>query len=146
MKKYIVTFVQKINFMSEHLKQLFEFATSQGNRSNVIKPILIGFVATLVGAVAGVYFKSDIITEHCLNLSIVLLIAFLIAYFLCLFKDPNLLRSEKYNLEKTAIEKATFKGDSAVIGHINLPNKDYVVIEGNNQTLLSNNNTKEKIS
>lgn len=138
-------------FMSEHLKQLFEFATSQGNRSNVVKPILIGFIATLIGAVVGVYFESNIITEYCLNLSIVLLVAFLIAYFWCLHKDPNLLRSEKYNLEKTAIEKATFKGDSAVVGHINLPNKDFVIIEGNNQNVLSDNsvngiNKKETIS
>lgn len=137
--------------MSEHFKQFLEFATSQGNRTNVVKPILIGFIVTLVGAIAGVYFNSAIITEYCLNLSIVLLVAFLIAYFICLFKNPDLLRSEKYNLEKTAIEKATFKGDSTVVGHINLPNKDFVVIEGRNQNLPSNNalegkNKEEELS
>jgi undecaprenyl pyrophosphate phosphatase UppP len=152
MKKYIITFAQKIILnMSEHFKQLLEIATSQGNRTNVVKPILIGFIVTLVGAIAGVYFNSAIITEYCLNLSIVLLAAFLIAYFVCLYKNPDLLRSEKYNLEKTALEKATFKGDSTVVGHINLPNKDFVVIEGQNQNLLSNNsvdsnNKEEKLS
>lgn len=36
MKKYIITFAQKIILnMSEHFKQLLEIATSQGNRTNV---------------------------------------------------------------------------------------------------------------
>lgn len=65
MKKYIITFAQKIILnMSEHFKQLLEIATSQGNRTNVVKPILIGFIVTLVGAIAGVYFNSAITSVH----------------------------------------------------------------------------------
>ena len=139
MKKIYDYICSKIVFMSEHLKQLFEFATSQGYKSNVLKPIIVGIIISIIGAVAGAYYKSQIITIGCLILAFIFVISFLIAYFFCLCKNPNLLRSERYNLEKTAIEKATYKGDSAVVGHINIPQKDYVLIEGNN----GNNQQKE---
>lgn len=128
--------------MSEQFKQFLEFATSQGYRSNVIKPLIVCIIISILGSTAGAYYGSQTIILCCLVLAFIFVIAFLVAYFFCLYKDPNLLRSERYNLEKTAIEKATFKGDSAVTSHLNLPQKDYVIIGGNNDTtpLLNKSN------
>ncbi len=59
-------------------------------------------------------------------LSVLIVLAFLFAYFYCLFKDPNLLRSEKFVLEKTAIEKALMSDSIKKTVSVNPPNSNYV--------------------
>ena len=128
------TFAKKIKDMSEHLKQILEYATSQGYRSNVVKPLMGILSFSVIITIGGAYLNCNIVIYFGIGLTMFLVAAFLFAYFFCLFKDPNLLRSERYNLEKTAIEKATIKGDSNLSGYIKAPNTEYLIVDGSNNT------------
>lgn len=118
--------------MAEQLKHILEYATSQGYKANVVKPILGGLIVSILIIVSGLYFHSHIVSVFGIVLASIFAIAFLAAYFICLIKDPNLLRSERFNLEKAAIEKATLKGDSTIYGHLKAPDSDYLLMEGKN--------------
>jgi hypothetical protein len=59
------------------------------------------------------------------TLPVVVLIAFLTAYFILLFKNPDALRSEKFTLSKMAIEKS-LTGDS-LRGFIDSPVPDRAI-------------------
>jgi uncharacterized membrane protein len=109
--------------------EILEHATSQGYRSNIIKPLLgmmiIMLLATIILYMVGAFVFANFSGAVCL----LLVVAFIISYFYCLFKNPDLLRSERYNLEKTAIEKVSMSGDSMSEGKLQAPKMDYVVIE-----------------
>lgn len=124
----------KIQFMAEQLKHILEYATSQGYKANVVKPILGGLVVSILIIVSGLYFHSKMVAVFGIVLASIFAIAFFVAYFFCLIKDPNLLRSERFNLEKAAIEKATLKGDSTIYGRLKAPDSDYLLIEGENSS------------
>lgn len=115
--------------MSETIKDLIENATAQGFKSNVIKPIMGLMIIFFIGAIGSTYFKVEYLP---LLFTILLgLCGFLalFSYCYCLIKDPNLLRSEKYNLEKTAIEKVSLIGDSTSRPQIAMPHSEYVIVE-----------------
>lgn len=120
--------------MSEYLKQILEHATSQGYRSNVLKPLLGMEIILLIATIFLFRFGINVLGYILGSIAIVIIICFLFGYFYCLFKDPNLLRSERYNLEKTALEKVAISGDSGYKSHIQLPNHEYVVVESINDT------------
>lgn len=132
MKRIYYYFCNKIKKMSDTLRQLVEHATSQGYKANVLKP-LIGMEVVLLFATISL-FKLDIFVFGYIvgALCVIILICFIYCYFYCLFKDPNLLRSERYNLEKTAIDKISIQGDSSFKSHIAIPDTRYVVIESMN--------------
>lgn len=132
MNKIYAYICSKKQRMAEQLKHILEYATSQGYKANVVKPILGGLVISILIIISGLYFHSNMIAVFGIILSTIFAIAFFVAYFFCLIKDPNLLRSERFNLEKAAIEKATLKGDSTIYGHLKAPNSDYLLIEGEN--------------
>lgn len=132
--------------MSEAFKHFLEYATSQGYKSNVVKPIMVVFIFSIAGSVVSAIYNAQIVMICCIVLAFILVIAFLFAYFYCLFNNSDLLRSERYNLERTAIEKATLKGDSTIYGHLKLPEQDYIIYNGDNETLSTNmpiNKTEE---
>jgi hypothetical protein len=109
--------------------EIAENASSQGYRSNVVKP-LSGMVIILLLGSGGLYTVKNFLFANIIGgLAIVLVIAFIISYFFCLLKNPDLLRSEKYNLEKSAIEKIAITGDSRTSSNIVPPIMDYVVVE-----------------
>lgn len=118
--------------MSEHLKNILESVTSQGYRSNVVKPLMGVMVICGIGSIVAFYYEAEILAFVFIGLVCFTVIAFVVAYYICLFRNPDLLRSERYNLEKTAIEKATIKGDSTNICRIQIPGNDYLLINGNN--------------
>lgn len=115
--------------MSEQLKQILEYATSQGYRSNTVKPLMGAMLICFIGAIAAFRCDASIIAYVLTGLGVVLVIAFLIAYFFCLIKDPNLLRSERYNLEKTAIERSSIEDSILGKKRIKTPPSEYVIIE-----------------
>jgi hypothetical protein len=124
-------FYDKIKNMSEYIKQILEHASSQGYRSNAIKPLMGGIIICFVLSMATMFMGYDIAGYIMLGFGGICVICFLIAYFLCLHKDPNLLRSEKFILEKTALEKALMS-DSAKNTSIKLPESDYVTYDSDN--------------
>lgn len=121
--------------MSKFISGLLEHATSQGYKSNVIKPLVAMVIVFIVGGIASHYFNVPYLPIALFILATVGGVASLVAYFFCLFKNPDLLRSERYNLEKTAIEKVSITGDSATRTSIAMPNSDYIIVEGRQQEL-----------
>ncbi|WP_039328073.1 hypothetical protein [Myroides sp. A21] len=123
--------------MAKYLNDLLEHATSQGYKSNVIKPLVGILIVFLCGLIAASYFNTDKIILYVLVvLTGICGLMVLVAYFYCLINNPDLLRSERYNIEKTAIEKVSFTGDSSSRSKlkINMPSTDYVIIEGKGQS------------
>ena len=116
--------------MSKYLKDLLEHATTQGYKSNVIKPLSGMMIIFVIGGIASHYFSVPYFPFLLAILGTICGVGMLVAYFFCLFRNPDLLRSEKYNLEKTAIEKVSITGDSTTRTSIAMPNTDYVIVEG----------------
>ena len=142
-KKVYFYFLIKINDMAGKYSEMLEHATSQGYRSNVVKPLL-GMMIIILAAIIFLYKVEAIIFANILGgIAILLVLAFLFSYFYCLFKNPDLLRSERYNLEKTALEKIAISGDSMSEGKLIAPNMDYVVIKSINDADLGIKNIKE---
>ena len=101
--------------MSEltYLFQSFiEKGTLSGSRSTVLQPFYWIIAILTSGVFACLQAKAPewvlILVVSGMSLSI---LGFLFAYFYCLVKDKDALRSEKYNVTKMAIEQG-FKGDS----------------------------------
>lgn len=99
-------------------KELFERSDSSGSRSTILKPltwflsILIGGLILLIRLKAPNWILVLFAIILCLVISI-----FFFAYVYCLFKDRDALRSEKYSIQKMAIEKGIV-GDN-IVGVIN---------------------------
>lgn len=115
--------------MHEKLSQILENATSQGYKSNVVKPLMGILIIMLTASIILAYLKVNGLSIACAVFAFLIVIVFLVGYFYCLFTNPDLLRSEKFVLEKTAIENVAFKGDSMSKGFLNAPELDYVKIE-----------------
>lgn len=96
------------------LKAFLQQATASGSRSTVLKDLLwvIGIVISAILIASKFGLPIPLITA--LFVIFCLLIAiFLFSYIFCLVKNPDWLRSEKFSIEKMAIEKG-FVGDSTV--------------------------------
>lgn len=113
--------------MPQQIRHILENMTSQGYRSNATKPLLGSMVLTAMAGIVAWKCGAVVISYIMIALTIVSSILFFIAYFICLVKDPNLLRSERFNLEKIALEKACMQSTN---GHISAkpPMCDYVEI------------------
>lgn len=115
------------------LKQLFENVTTQGYRSNVIKPLIALLIIMLTATIALFHYKIPFFGYCTGILSIIIVIIYLVAYLICLNKNPDLLRSERYNLEKTAMENVAIKGDSNS-AQIQAPQREFIVIQNKNNS------------
>ena len=129
--------------MASKISEIIEHATSQGYKSNVVKPLAGIIVIMLLSAFMSANYGFELLATVSMGAAIFIIICFLVSYFYCLFTNPDLLRSEKYNLEKTAMEKTAITGDSTTKGKVLFPNMDYVVIESigttNENTLKESN-------
>ena len=91
---------------SQQIAGLLRHAIIYGSRSTVLRPLgwLIGILATL--AFAGMHLQipiwMNVVIFALLSLGVTL---YLRAFFYCLLNDREALRSEKYSLQKLAIEK-----------------------------------------
>lgn len=114
------------SFLASHL-------SSQGSKSNVLKPLMFILVFLLATICFLVKFNLMIFAYVFLGVFVLILIGFLFTYFYCLFKDPDLLRSEKYNLEKTAMEKTAILGST---------DNSYKILPGTREYVVYNNTNK----
>lgn len=88
------------------IKEFFERSDASGSRSTILKP-LTWFLSLFVGGLILV-IKIEAPTWTVILLAVVLCIGigiFIFTYIFCLFKDRDALRSEKYSIQKMAIEK-----------------------------------------
>jgi len=129
---------KKIKIMGDKLSQILEHATTQGYRSNILKPLLGIIIILFLATIAFAYLNKEILYYTTFVMAGIIFIAFIVSFFYCLFKNPDLLRSEKYNLEKTAIEKVSISGDSLNTGKVLPPVMDYVMVGS-----IKNNNSTE---
>lgn len=114
------------------IKELFERSDASGSKSTILKP-LSWFLSLIIGGLI-LLVKINAPNWIIILFSIITCIAILLFFFAfvyCLFKDRDALRSEKYSIQKMAIEKGIV-GDN-IVGIIN--NESPTII-GNND--LSN--------
>ena len=128
-KKVYFYILTKINYMDFKYNEMLEHATSQGYGSNIVKPLLGMMIIMLLATIFLFSVGAFVFANFSGGICLLLVVAFLFSYFYCLFKNPDLLRSERYNLEKTAIEKVSMSGDSMSEGKLQAPKMDYVIIE-----------------
>lgn len=100
------------------IKELFERSDASGSRSTILKP-LTWFLSLIIGGFV-LLIKLNAPNWTVILFAIVVCISvfiFFFAYVYCLFKDRDALRSEKYSIQKMAIEKGII-GDN-ITGIIN---------------------------
>lgn len=102
------------------IRSLLEQATAQGSRSTALKP-LGWLLALLLSSTLGCFsLKAPIWASVLLGvLSTIAVIVYVGAYVFLLVKNPDALRSERFFLQKLAIEKGLY-GDS-LVGTLELP-------------------------
>lgn len=115
--------------MQSQIHHILENITSQGYRSNATKPLIAIMVICAIACILTWRIEAFIISFVMAGMTIICCILFFIAYFICLCKDPNLLRSERFNLEKIALEKA-YSQDSINGNRIaaKAPKREYIEV------------------
>lgn len=96
------------------IKELFERSEASGSRSTILKP-LTWFLSLIISGML-LLIRLDAPNWTIIIFTIIICIAigvFFFAYVYCLFKDRDALRSEKYSIQKLAIEKGIV-GDNMV--------------------------------
>lgn len=88
------------------IKELFERSDTSGSKSTILKP-LTWLISILIGGfIFLINFKAPNWTIILFSIVIcIILILFIFVYIFCLIKDRDALRSEKYSIQKMAIEK-----------------------------------------
>lgn len=94
------------------IKELFQKSDSSGSKSTILKPLTWLLSIIIAGLLILVKFNSSLwmIIMFSVIMGIALII-FFFAYIYCLFTDKDALRSEKYSIQKMAIEKGLY-GDN----------------------------------
>jgi hypothetical protein len=115
MKRWILSQIQRLSKMPFQMTSAFwERAQEQGSRSTVLRPLGWAVALCACGAI------TSASTPHPTPwLTILLGIGagasiglYLAAFCYCLLKMPEALRTERYSIQKLAIEKG-FRGDSS---------------------------------
>ena len=125
--------------MSEFISSIFKQATAQGFKSNVVKPLMGMFTLFVIATVVLYWLEVPYFSIAMGCLMMIAGIVFLIAYLYCLFKNPDYLRSEKFVVEKMAIEKAAL--GNSMTPMIKLPETEYVIVDSNKE---NNKNIQEE--
>jgi Na+/pantothenate symporter len=123
------------------IHQLFQKSDSSGSRSTILKP-LTWLISLLIG---GLLLTLSInpnswLIFYFVSFITIALIAFFYVYFFCLYKNPDAIRSEKYSIQKMAIEKGIY-GDNISGTFVVDSNKTLI---GNNS--ITNNNDEKGTS
>jgi len=98
--------------MGNFFRELLSKSDSSGSKSTVLKP-LTWFISILI---AGIIFSVKYnapkwILIFFVIVSSVVILLFLFSYIYCLFVDRDALRSEKFSIQKMAIERGLY-GDN----------------------------------
>lgn len=124
--------------MGNYFRGIYD-SSAKGQKSNVMNP-LIGITSVFIaGSIISHRFDVTYLTIVLIGLSVISGLGFIIGYFFCLFKNPDLLRSEKYNIQKSALENAAMFGNNDNPITNSLPNPNRVIVEG----LLATNQEDE---
>lgn len=95
------------------LRDMLHQATEDGSRSTALKPV--GWMTAVLtsSSIGSAYFGSPLWLTVIFGVSSALSVGlYLFAYIYLLFKDRDYLRSERYSIQKLAIEKGVL-GDSS---------------------------------
>lgn len=95
-------------------KELLERSDSSGSKSTILKP-LTWLLSVFIGGMV-LLIKVNAPSWTIIFFSIILglgISIFFFSYIYCLFKDRDALRSEKYSIQKMAIEKGVY-GDNMI--------------------------------
>ncbi|WP_193014286.1 MULTISPECIES: hypothetical protein [Gammaproteobacteria] len=114
------------------ITSLFGQANQTGEKSTIIHPLLWVIGILISALIAEVYFKADnLLKVGTFILLLAILVFLMVVYWHCLTNNPDYLRSEKWSIQKMAIEKQvvgdSYTGEHIENQHINLTNseKDY---------------------
>ena len=124
MQTYLNSNTEAYESFMDYVKQIIQQANSFGSRSSVLS-ILAWILGSLLCAttLAGIFKADKLILIGLFVLVVLMIIAILVAFFFCLFTDrTDILRSEKFNIEKLALEKQSSSDNlidvhSTPIGH-----------------------------
>ena len=99
--------------MTDLFRSLLQQATSQGARSTALNPLAwaMAIVLSTLAIVARIVGLSGWVLVLLGTFAGLFVVAFLAAYFILLFMNPDALRSERFTLSKMAIERSV-TGDS----------------------------------
>ncbi len=100
------------------ISSLFGQANQTGEKSTIIHPLLWVISILISALIAEVYFEADNLLKIGTFLLLFIILMFLmIVYWHCLINKPDYLRSEKWSIQKMAIEKQVV-GDSYTGEHV----------------------------
>jgi len=91
----------------DYVKHILQQTNSFGSRSSILS-ILAWILGSLLCAttLASIFKADKLILIGLFILVVIMIIAILVAFFFCLFTNKtDILRSEKFNIEKLALEK-----------------------------------------
>ena len=93
-------------------RQYLEHASGSGRRSTVLTTIIVLGGVLLAGLILALYARApDWILQWILGLIVADAVLFFAAFLYFMFKNPDALRSERFELEKLAMERGLV-GDS----------------------------------
>jgi len=129
--------------MYNSISSILNHASVQGEKTNVLKgliwpPTILSITGFLFIVTGNTLAKDYSLLLTMLGL-IVVILGLLVGIFLYYFFyvkafniDPDLLRSENFVLEKTALDKVSITGDSATRASISTPHShsNYIIVEG----------------
>ena len=123
---------------SDVFKQITDKSVFRGSRSNILGSLLwLFFTAATATALQNMFGKSLAITIAFAVLTVGIGVAALAAYWFALRKDPNLLRTENYHIQKQMIEKGLIIGDSESGPRLLDSNPELVIDSTENNSRLS---------
>lgn len=105
MKKIYDYICSKIRVMNSWLSILIDRATSQGYKSNVLRPIISIVAVILACSIYYCYVEALLLAFIALIIVAIFALVFIGVFIYCIIKKPDLLRSERYNLQMKAMEQ-----------------------------------------
>lgn len=108
-------FMRLVATLSEHMR-------AELSRSDVLRALIWPFGILLLALTSGNYLRAPAwLMILFASLLVLLFLQYLFAYTFCLFKDRDALRSEKYHLQKMAIEHGLIGDDTTGLIKISAP-------------------------
>lgn len=112
----MITFAKNSKVMNSWLSILIDRATSQGYKSNVLRPIISIVAVILACSIYYCYVDAFLLALIALAIVAVFAVVFIGVFIYCIIKKPDLLRSERYNLQIKAMEQNISSSGNSVKG------------------------------
>lgn len=123
------------------IKELLQKSDASGSKSTILKPLtwFLSIIVTGILVLLRANAPSWLITFFSVIMALVVLL-FLFVYVFCLFRDRDALRSEKFSIQKLAIEKGLYGDDLSGIYIARSPNTQQT-----DNNLLDNTDEGDKV-